>query len=434
MLAATVCAELALAPVAATLFGRVSFAGFVLNFAAIPLMSVVQIGGLVIAASASAIAPLALLAARVVHAAALALLASAALVDVAPWLVVDAPPPVWWLTAAYYAALVGLLARRATRYWAACFTLSAALLLAGPRLTARDAVPHSRLPLRVVVLDVGQGDATLVSLPGGTAMLVDTGGFAALSTGADGAEPPAFDVGERVVVPALRALGVTRLESVVITHGDPDHVMGAPGILRHLPPHSIWEGVPVPPHAGLQRLAAWAAERGVSWRRVQAGDVERSGDVELRVLHPPPPDWERQRVRNEDSVVLELRLGDVSVVLPGDIGREGERAILPRLEPGRIVVLKAPHHGSATSSTSELLDALRPAAVIFSCGRNNRFGHPHPAVVERYRAIGSAIFSTAEDGAVFVETDGRKVEMQGFHSREARVVWTSATQIRRATP
>ena len=299
-----------------------------------------------------------------------------------------------------------------------CFALSAALLLTGPRLTARDAVPRSRLPLRVVVLDVGQGDATVVSLPGGTAMLVDAGGFAALSTGADGAEPPAFDVGERVVVPALRALGVTRLESVVITHGDPDHVMGAPGILRHLPPHSIWEGVPVPPHAGLQRLAAWAAERGVSWRRVQAGDVERFGDVELRVLHPPPPDWERQRVRNEDSVVLELRLGDVSVVLPGDIGREGERAILPRLEPGRIVVLKAPHHGSATSSTSELLDVLRPAAVIFSCGRNNRFGHPHPAVVERYRAIGSAIFSTAEDGAVFVETDGSEVELRGWTGRE----------------
>ena len=392
MLAATVCAELALAPVAATLFGRVSFAGFVLNFAAIPLMSVVQIGGLVIAASATVIAPLAFFAARTVHAAALALLASAALVDVAPWLVVDVPPPVWWLTAAYYAALAGVLARRATRFWAMCSMLAAALLLTGPRFTARDAVPRSRLPLRVVVLDVGQGDATVVSLPGGTAMLVDTGGLALLSTGADGAEPAGFDVGERVVVPALRALGVTRLESVVITHGDPDHLMGAPGIVRHLPPHSIWEGVPVPPHAGLQRLAAWAIERGASWRRVQAGDVERFGDVELRVLHPPPPDWERQRVRNEDSVVLELRLGSVSVVLPGDIGREGEHALLPRLEPGRLVVLKAPHHGSATSSTAELLDVLRPAAVIFSAGRNNRFGHPHPAVVERYRAIGSADF------------------------------------------
>jgi competence protein ComEC len=415
MLAATICAELALAPVAATLFGRVSFAGFVLNFAAIPLMSVVQVGGLAIAACASLLDPLALAAARVVRAAASALLGSAALVDLAPWLVVDVPPPVWWLTAAYYAALAGVLARRATRFSALCSTAAAALLLAGQPLTARDAVPRSRLPLRVVVLDVGQGDATVVSLPGGTAMLVDAGGIAPLSSVGDDGEP-SFDVGERVVVPALRALGVSRLESVVITHGDPDHLMGAGGVVRHLPPHSVWEGVPVPPHAGLQRLAAWATERGASWRRLQAGDVERFGDVELRVLHPPPPEWERQRVRNEDSVVLEFRLGNVSLILPGDIGREGERAILPRLEPGRIVVLKAPHHGSATSSTSDLLATLRPAAVIFSCGRNNRFGHPHPAVVERYRAMGAEMFSTAEDGAVVVETDGREVEMRGFYS------------------
>jgi competence protein ComEC len=118
--------------------------------------------------------------------------------------------------------------------------------------------------------------------------------------------------------------------------------------------------------------------------------------------------------------------------LPGDIGREGERAILPRLEPGRFVVLKAPHHGSATSSTSELLDALRPAVVIFSCGRNNRFGHPHPAVVERYRAIGSQVFSTAEDGAVFVETDGSGVEIWGYHpgSQSGR---TTPTQLRPGT-
>jgi len=108
-------------------------------------------------------------------------------------------------------------------------------------------------------------------------------------------------------------------------------------------------------------------------------------------------------------------------VLPGDIGREGERAILPRLEPARTVILKAPHHGSATSSTPELLAALRPAAVIFSCGRNNRFGHPHPAVVGRYKAIGSAIFSTAEDGAVFVETDGGEVALKGWTGRNLQV-------------
>jgi len=92
-----------------------------------------------------------------------------------------------------------------------------------------------------------------------------------------------------------------------------------------------------------------------------------------------------------------------------------------RLEPGRLVVLKAPHHGSATSSTPELLERLRPRAVIFSCGRTNRFGHPHPAVVDRYRALGAAIFSTVEDGAVFVETDGRRVEIRGWMGRQISI-------------
>jgi len=274
------------------------------------------------------------------------------------------------------------------------------------------------MPVRVVVLDVGQGDATLVSLPGGRALLVDAGGVAAVATGPDGFDaPPGFDIGDRVVSRALRALDVRRLDGLVLTHGDPDHLLGARGVLRHLAAVAIWEGVPVPPHPGLRALIEFARSESITWRTVRAGDTERVGQVEVRVLHPPSPDWERQRVRNDDSIVLEIRVGMVSIVLPGDIGREGERAILPRLEPDRLVVLKAPHHGSATSSGLELLERLQPRVVIFSCGRNNRFGHPHPAVVERYRAMGTAIFSTAEDGAVFVETDGERLEMSGFTGR-----------------
>jgi competence protein ComEC len=112
-----------------------------------------------------------------------------------------------------------------------------------------------------------------------------------------------------------------------------------------------------------------------------------------------------------------VRVGDLSVILPGDIGREGEQAILPRLERARIVVLKAPHHGSATSSTPELLAALRPVAVIFSAGRANRFNHPAPPVVARYKAIGAHIFSTAQDGAVVLDTDGKQVVIRGWTGR-----------------
>jgi competence protein ComEC len=422
MLAATVCAEVALAPVSATLFGRLSFAGLFLNFAAIPLMTVIQIAGLIVAATPSWAEPIAQGAAIAVRVSAGLLLESATVVDAAPWLAHDVAPPVWGLTIAYYASALALLSPRAIRAAIPCYLLSATLLIVGPRAVARDASPPPSMPLRMVVLDVGQGDATVVARPGGRALLVDTGGVAPLTTGPDAFDtPPGFDIGGRVVARALRALGVRRLDALVVTHGDPDHLLGARGVLKHLATDVIWEGVSVPPHPGLRSLIAFARSQSIVWRTVRTGDIERVGDVEVRVLHPPAPEWERQRVRNDDSIVLEIRIGAVSVVLPGDIGREGERAILPRLEPGRLVILKAPHHGSATSSSQELLDRLRPRAVIFSCGRNNRFGHPHPAVVERYRAMGSAIFSTTEDGAVFVETDGERVAMRGFTGRSLTV-------------
>ena len=422
--AATVCAEIVIAPVGAAVFSRVTFAGLLLNFAAIPLMTLVQLAGLAVVAASPVSTALAGHAARVADLGADGLLWTSRLVEVAPWLSVSVRPPAWWVVSLYYTCGLALLEPRVRRLAAVLLSVCGASILGGFGLTSRDAVPPSIVPLRIVVLDVGQGDATVLQLPGGRALLVDTGGIAGFSSPDSQETPPVFDIGERVVSPALRALGIDRLDGLVITHGDPDHSQGTGGVLRSLPAAGIWEGVPVPPHSGLQALAALARARGTAWRTVQAGDSERHGEVEIRVLHPPLPGWERQRVRNEDSIVLEVRVGEVSVILPGDIGREGERAILPRLEPGRLVVLKAPHHGSNTSSTKELLERLRPAAVVFSCGRDNRFGHPHPAVVERYRTIGAEIFSTAEDGAVFVETDGRTVAMRAWTGRRTRLIPT----------
>ena len=418
---ATMCAEAALLPLGATLFGRVPFAGLLLNFAAVPLMTVVQVAGLALLATSDWLPSAASTAAWLAHRAASGLVESARFVELAPWLAADVRPPSVWLSVIYYGAALLLRVARFRAVASVLLAAAAAVILIGTRFTARDAADDPHIPLRVAVFDVGQGDATAVLLPGGRTLLVDAGGVAAFADAAREKDVPGFDIGERVVTLALRAVGVRRLEGIVVTHGDPDHLQGAAGVLRHLRARSVWEGVPVPPHEGLGALAARAGALGLSWRTVQAGDRERFGDVEVRVLHPPLPGWERQRVRNEDSVVLEVRLGRVSIVLPGDIGAEGERAILPRLEPGRLVVLKAPHHGSASSSTRELLAALRPAAVIFSCGRNNRFGHPHPAVVARYRAIGTEILSTASDGAVFVDTDGMTARVWGWRGRDVRL-------------
>src|SRR6185503_7945813 len=100
----------------------------------------------------------------------------------------------------------------------------------------------------------------------------------------------------------------------------------------------VWEGVPVPPHAPLRLVASAADRAGLEWRTVQAGDRQRFGAVEIGVWHPPRPGWERQRVRNDDSIVLAIRYGRVSIVLPGDVGKEGESLALRRFEAAPLVV------------------------------------------------------------------------------------------------
>jgi competence protein ComEC len=405
---ATVCAEIALAPVSATLFSRITVAGLVLNFLAIPLMAIAQAAAMGTLAAAPIASGLAAYAGYVAHLAASGLVRSAELVDFAPWASRDVVPPAWWVVSAYYGCCGLLLSRRFVRIGALGAVSAATLMLASPPAATAAGVPREAPGrLRVAFLDVGQGDSTLVRLPDGRALLIDAGGLPG----------SAFDIGERVVAPTIRAFGVRTIDTLVLTHGDPDHIGGAPVVLRRFAPRSIWEGVPVPPHLALRELGVRAAEARMSWRTLQSGDRETAAGVEIRVLHPQPPEWERQRVRNEDSVVLELRVGDVSVVLPGDIGREAEQLVTPKLTPGRITILKAPHHGSATSSTEAFVAAAHPAAVIFSAGRGNRFGHPAPLVVARYRAANSLIFRTDQDGAIVLDTDGRTAEISTWSGR-----------------
>jgi competence protein ComEC len=252
--------------------------------------------------------------------------------------------------------------------------------------------------LHLTGIDVGQGDATLVRLPDATTLLVDTGGLGGQSS---------FDIGARVVAPTIWTRGVGRLDGLLLTHGDPDHIGGAATIIDVFRPSSIWEGIVVPTHAPMEQLRAQARERGLSWQTLVGGADWERGGVRLHVWSPAAPDWERPKVRNDDSVVMELRYGEVSIVLPGDIGRDVERELAGRLPPSRLRVLKLAHHGSATSSSAEFLDAVRPTVALVSCGRENRFGHPAREVMARLAARHVPVVRTDAGGEIDLETDGR---------------------------
>jgi len=261
--------------------------------------------------------------------------------------------------------------------------------------------------LHVTFIDVGQGDAAFIRFPHGAALLIDAGGLGFGSS---------FDVGDRVVAPVLRAAGVRRLDAVALTHGDPDHIGGAAAVIREFRPREVWEGVPVPRFEPLTALKNAARELGLTWRQVQASEHLRLDDVEIVVRHPPAADWERQRVRNDDSIVLGLRWRDVSVLFTGDIGVPIERSLVLLPEaPQRLV--KIAHHGSLTSSDADFVRALAPRVAVVSVGRENHFGHPAPAVLQRYLDVGAEIFRTDRDGAVMVETDGYDIQVRTFNTR-----------------
>ncbi len=422
MFAASAAAEALLFPIGALVFSRVTFAGLALNFLAIPLMGVAQIAGM-------AVVPVGLVSARaaaavgwIAHLGAAGLVQSAELVRFAPGVTYRVAPPATVAVVSYYAGATiwwvlwrlrreqsgadeGTKARWTRRAASATALVAAAWILAEPW---RIAVARGDGRLHVTAIDVGQGDATLITFPHGGTMLVDAGGLSPTS---------GFDVGDRVVAPVLRAAGVGRLDTLVVTHGDPDHMGGALSIVREFRPRETWEGVPVPAFQPLRDLRAASDALGARWITVKAGDrVTREG-VDVLVHHPPPPDWERQRVRNDDSVVVEIAKGSVSILLMGDVGTAVERPIAAAVDaPLRIV--KAAHHGSRTSSGPEFVAGLAPQLVVVSAGRANRFGHPDREVVSRYEDAGATVLRTDRDGAITIDTDGTTVRATTYTGRK----------------
>jgi competence protein ComEC len=396
---ASAATEAALFPAGAMFFSRVTFAGLVLNFVAIPLMAVAQVAGMAIVPLTLVWGQLADAAGFVAYLGAEGLVRSAELVRFAPALTFRVAPPSWWVVALYYVALVTWWR---TRRLPPMIAASAAALwmLAEPWSWATS---RGDGQMHVAFLDVGQGDSAFVRLPRGTTILIDAGGLAGASS---------FDIGDRVVAPVLRYAGVRRLDYLVLTHGDPDHIGGAGAIVDEFRPRQVWEGIPVPRFEPLQVLKAAVLDRGLTWTNVMAGDHLRLDDVDVSVWHPSPADWERQRVRNDDSIVLELRWRDVSFVFTGDVGSAVERTLEHRFASGPFRILKVPHHGSLTSSSPDFVRTLRPQVAVFSAGRSNHFGHPSPVVIQRYEQAGSRIVRTDRDGEIDLASDGYSVDVR----------------------
>ncbi len=372
-------------------FHTIAPAALVANIAAVPIAALLLYLALLIVALDPLVPSLGRLAASAAEAlvAALREICRAASGPPAEPFTVLPPPPVLVIGAGVAILCAGLSGRTGRRV---ALVALLALHLACCGLGRIPRPPTGRLEL--VVFDVGQGDAILVRFPNGLSMLVDAGGFS------DGR----FDVGERVVAPALRALGILRLDILAITHAHQDHMGGAAAILEQFSPGALWLGAMPDGHAGLERLERAASENGVTVLRPLAGATLRLGGSRVQVLHPGP--GPRSGPRNDDSLVLHLRHGRRAALLTGDLEATGEDLVLGRPISTAADFLKVAHHGSASSSTRRFLGRVEPEIAVISVGGRNPWGHPDPAILGRLAERGAVVYRTDRNGAVAVSTDG----------------------------
>jgi competence protein ComEC len=313
-------------------------------------------------------------------------------------------PPVAIAIAGCCAAALAFVALRSPR--SGCVLLAALVATGALVRCAPPAVPAGRLV--VDFLDVGQGSAALVTFPDGRRWLVDAGGSAF------GRER----FGALHLVPTLRGLGVRAIDTVVLSHPDADHVVGAADLIRELAVRRVLahgtaavadEGEDEARRAGYVAILDAARRRGVTWEEPPdiCGGTD-VGAVRVEVLHPcgGSGGYDPSLSPNDNSLVIRLSYGQTSALLPGDLGRQGEARLLASGRALSSDVLALGHHGSRSSSGAAFLDAVRPAVAVASAGRGNPWRLPDGEVISALRRRGVHLLRTDRHGGVRIVSDG----------------------------
>ena len=305
--------------------------------------------------------------------------------DYAQW--VQHRPPGW----AIVCGVIGIAILLAPRGWPGR-AIGVVWLL--PLFALRPPVPQAG-EVWFTLLDVGQGLAAVVRTQNHVLVFDSGARWSARS-----------DAGRAVVVPYLRAAGIARVDTLLISHGDNDHAGGTASIVAEVPVADVVSGA--------LQVAGEACRAGIQWRW---------DEVDFTVLNPVgAPDR-----GNDTSCVLRVHSRYGSILLPADIEKAGEQSLLRRMHDQlRATILVAPHHGSRTSSSAEFIDAVQPGYVVFPVGYRNRYRHPHAAVRERYRERGVRQFDSANSGAIEFVLSAGGVDVSEFRVRHRHYWHTTA--------
>ena len=374
---------ISLLPLTLWFFGQASLVGAVSNLVAVPFVSFVIVpcallGTLLLGLCPPLAAPVWWIAAHLMHA------QWWLLEHMAVW-----PGAHWYLPSVQVGALVLALLGAFWLFMPRGIPLRwLGLLLFLPLLLPPRTLP-ARGEFQVWVLDVGQGLSVALRTRGHV-LVYDTGAR----------YPSGFDLGDAVVVPALHALGINRVDLLMISHADNDHAGGAAAVAAAFP------------LAG--RYSSEPARMPVPMRACVAGQTWQWDGVRFDVVNPPPGPVDKQR--NDHSCVLLVAGRSGRMLLTGDISSKVEPRVAAAVRVGVPPVLLVPHHGSKSASSTAFIMALQPPFAVVSAGWRNRFGHPRPEVLARYAAAGVVVLNTALEGAI-------PLDFPADHAAQAQPGW-----------
>jgi len=382
-----------LTPLLLGLFQQVSLVSPLANAIAIPLVSLVVVPLVLLGAALPLEAPLWL--AHLTMDGVMRFLEWLNALPQAVW--TQHAPPAWSVAAAMLGVMWILLPRGFPARWLG-FLLLLPMFMNTPEPPAQGA-------LRLIVFDVGQGLAVAAQTRQ-HALLYDTG--------------PDFsgeaDSGNRILIPTLRALGIAKLDGLILSHDDSDHTGGATSVMQAMPVGWVSSSLS-DMHPLLQSVA--------HTRRCHDGENWNWDGVQFEILHPAHGSSGTKKTHdNEQSCVLRISVGEHSILLAGDIEKNSEARLI-REHAGKLFtsLLVAPHHGSKSSSSLDFVAATLPDYVVFTAGYRNRFGHPREEVLQRYADSGAELLRSDEDGAIMVEMNAQGLQMERYRKTHRRY-WT----------
>ncbi|HBA26791.1 MAG TPA: DNA internalization-related competence protein ComEC/Rec2 [Nitrospinae bacterium] len=405
-------ATLGTLPIIAYHFNLISIIGPIVNVLAIPLSSLIVPLTLIFSILSNISEQLASLLINIPVFLTFILVEIARLFTNIPYYSIRVPTPSLLTIFMIYPLFIGILNFNRHK-WIKFGTISVCLFLIFFWVLTHYSSLVTRHSLRVTYIDVGQAECSLIQFPNGKNMLIDGGRLM-----------DDFDAGSSIVAPYLWDIGVTKIDYVIGSHPDSDHVGGLLFILNEMPVRNYFDNGQESIDLIHVKLCEIAKEKNISYMALHSGDkIEIDNKVRVEILHPTREisnlksqisNLKERGHDNNFSIVMKITYGNFSVLFTGDIEKEAEEFMIGQGADLKSIILKAPHHGSSSSSTEEFIKAVNPEVAVFSVGYNNPFRHPNKKVLSRYKEARIKIYRTDMDGLIEIESDGKNYTVKTY--------------------